>query len=88
MDKILENIYNMGEREYDVFKFLVIWLLIAIGVTIYFFLRIPPQLAERQRIIDEYYAKNSALMEDLRETENNAGNDYRDFKPEVIYYGR
>lgn len=88
MDKILENIYNMGEREYDVFKFLVIWLLIAIGVTIYFFLRIPPQLAERQRIIDEYYAKNSRLMEDLRGAESTTENGYGDFVPEVIYYGK
>lgn len=80
MDKIIENIYNMSDREYDVFKFLVIALLVAIGVTTYFALQIPYKLAERERIIQEWNASHSNYIEDL----NNAVNST--FEPGVIWY--
>lgn len=80
MDKILENIYNMSDREYDVFKFLVVALLVAIGITAYLALQIPYKLAERERIIQEWDASHSNYIEDL----NNAVNST--FEPGVIWY--
>lgn len=58
MDKIVENIYNMDDRTYDIFKFLCVWCLIAFAVTIYFTLQIPYKLAERERIIAEWEASH------------------------------
>lgn len=86
MDKILDNIYNMGEREFDVFKFLCVALLCAIATFLYFAFRIPYQLEERQRLIDEYYARNASTIDSYRDARGTTGNDYGDFRPEVIYY--
>lgn len=80
MDKIIDNIYNMGDREYDVFKFLVICLLISVAVTVYFALRIPGQLAERERVIQEWNAQNAERVHEI-EREYNQG-----FTQEVIWY--
>lgn len=81
MDKIIENIYNMSEREYDVFKFLVVTLLIAVAVTVYFALRIPGQLAERERIIEQWNIEHGHMNEELNKAYNDAH-----FTPGVIYY--
>ncbi|MBR4784620.1 MAG: hypothetical protein IK012_05125 [Fibrobacter sp.] len=81
MDKIIENIYNMSEREYDVFKFLVVTLLIAVAVTVYFTLRIPGQLAERERIIEQWNIEHAQLNEELNKAYGDAH-----FTPGVIYY--
>lgn len=81
MDKIIENIYNMSEREYDVFKFLVVTLLIAVAVTVYFTLRIPGQLAERERIIEQWDIEHAHLYEEF-----NKAYDDAHFTPGVIYY--
>lgn len=58
MDKILKNIDAMDDRTYSLFLFLSQWLLIAIGVTIYFACQIPYKLAERERIIAEWEASH------------------------------
>lgn len=81
MDKIIENIYNMSEREYDVFKFLVVTLLIAVAVTVYFALRIPGQLAERERIIEQWNVEHAHMNEELNKAYNDAH-----YVPGVIYY--
>ena len=81
MDKIIDNIYNMSDRQYDIFKFLVVTLLIAIAVTVYFALRIPGQLAERERIIEEW---NSAHAERLFYMDRAL--DDTQYRPGVIWY--
>lgn len=80
MDKIIDNIYRMTDREYDIFKFLVIAFLISLGVTIYFACQIPYKLAERERIIQEWNASHSSFIDELNNSVNQT------FEPGVIWY--
>ena len=83
MDKILANIYAMEEREYDVFKTLVGFFLVALTFFIYYAVQIPFKLEERERLIQEWESTHApAQFEELPQTGN-----YDTFKPEVLYYG-
>lgn len=73
MDKILKNIDAMDDRTYSLFLFLSQWLLIAIGVTIYFACQIPYKLEQRERAIAEWHATHD--VQGIYDATHTIGND-------------